>query len=62
MTPNECSLLERVWGADRDLLSRTIDTHIKRLREKLEDTGGWLVTVRGVGYRLQDPADRSRSD
>jgi len=49
------SLLSEVWGYDSEVMSRTVDTHIKRLREKLGEASSWLQTVRGVGYRLQDP-------
>jgi two-component system phosphate regulon response regulator PhoB len=37
--------------------TRTVDTHVKRLREKLGSGRDLLETVRGVGYRLVDPAD-----
>ena len=51
------TLLAEVWGYDSEVLSRTVDTHVRRLRSKLGDAADWLVTVRGVGYRIQDPAD-----
>lgn len=44
-------LIEKVLK--RDLFDRTIDVHIKKLREKLEDFGSRIKTVRGFGYRLQ---------
>ena len=47
-------LLEEVWGADIAVTSRTIDTHLKRLREKLGRAGGLIETVRGVGYRFAE--------
>jgi two-component system phosphate regulon response regulator PhoB len=46
-----------VWGYDSEVLSRTVDTHVRRLRSKLGEAADWLVTVRGVGYRIQDPAE-----
>lgn len=47
------SLLQVVWGDDINVTLRTIDTHMKRLREKLGPQGADLVeTVRGVGYRF----------
>lgn len=46
-------LLEAVWNHPGTLETRTVDTHVKRLREKLGDAGGLLETVRGVGYRLK---------
>jgi two-component system, OmpR family, phosphate regulon response regulator PhoB len=51
------TLLSEVWGYDSEVLSRTVDTHVRRLRSKLREAADWLVTVRGVGYRIQDPAD-----
>ena len=49
-------LLSDVWGIDADITSRTVDTHVKRLREKLGAVGDRIETVRGVGYRLSDEA------
>ena len=51
-------LLSRVWrwcdaGGDRGSLSRTVDTHVKRLREKLGPASELIETIRGVGYRLR---------
>ncbi len=48
-------LLEEVWGLSSHLETRTIDTHILRLRDKLGPARGYLETVRGVGYRLVEP-------
>jgi two-component system phosphate regulon response regulator PhoB len=45
-------LLDEVWGMSGDVNTRTVDTHVKRLREKLAAAGGYLETVRGVGYRF----------
>jgi two-component system phosphate regulon response regulator PhoB len=46
-------LLDDVWGASQENMTRTIDTHVKRLREKLgPDVGQFVETVRGVGYRF----------
>jgi two-component system phosphate regulon response regulator PhoB len=47
-------LLELVWGSDITVTSRTIDTHLKRLREKLGKAGDLIETVRGVGYRFAE--------
>ncbi len=44
-------LLQDVWGYDNPIDSRTVDTHMRRLREKLGDIARYLETVRGVGYR-----------
>ncbi len=48
-------LLRTVWGYSDSAHSRTLDTHMKRLRQKLGDYGCWVETVRGVGYRAQKP-------
>ncbi|MBM4389672.1 MAG: response regulator transcription factor [Deltaproteobacteria bacterium] len=45
-------LLQEVWDMPPDLGTRTVDTHMKRLREKLGAAGDRIETVRGVGYRL----------
>jgi two-component system, OmpR family, phosphate regulon response regulator PhoB len=47
-------LLDDVWGSDITVTERTIDTHLKRLREKLGAAGESIETVRGVGYRLAE--------
>ena len=46
-------LLSEVWGYGGDVESRTVDTHVKRLRAKLGRAGGWIQTVRGIGYRFR---------
>jgi len=48
------SLLEDVWDIASDVTTRTIDTHIKRLREKLGKAGKLIETVRGIGYRFNE--------
>jgi two-component system phosphate regulon response regulator PhoB len=50
-------LLADVWEMSSELETRTVDTHVKRLREKLGVARDLLETVRGVGYRMVDPAD-----
>jgi two-component system phosphate regulon response regulator PhoB len=45
-------LLQDVWEYDRLIDTRTVDTHIRRLREKLGQAAKYLETVRGVGYRF----------
>lgn len=47
-------ILDRVWGYDYYGDLRTVDTHVKRLRKKLGDLGEQIVTVRGIGYRLEE--------
>jgi two-component system phosphate regulon response regulator PhoB len=46
------ALLRDVWGIDADVTTRTVDTHVKRLREKLGAAGAYIETLRGVGYRF----------
>jgi two-component system phosphate regulon response regulator PhoB len=48
------SLLDDVWAADPENNTRTVDTHVKRLREKLGAASDYIETVRGVGYRFAD--------
>ncbi|MCB1061467.1 MAG: response regulator transcription factor [Verrucomicrobiae bacterium] len=50
-------LLQKVWGYSDLIQTRTLDTHIKRLREKLEEHGSQIDTVRGVGYRFLEQAN-----
>jgi two-component system phosphate regulon response regulator PhoB len=45
-------LLDEVWRMSADVNTRTVDTHVKRLRDKLGDAGALVETVRGTGYRL----------
>ena len=47
-------LLSDVWNVDKSLNTRTIDTHITRIREKLGETGTMIKTVRGLGYKLEE--------
>lgn len=49
-------LLRTIWGYSDSAHSRTLDTHMKRLRQKLGDHGSWIETVRGVGYRVVQAA------
>jgi two-component system phosphate regulon response regulator PhoB len=49
-------LLDRVWGDHVFIEERTVDVHVKRLREALGEAGILVETVRGVGYRLTAPA------
>lgn len=47
-------LLEKVWGDDAAVEERTVDVHVKRLREALGEAAGQVETVRGVGYRMAE--------
>lgn len=51
-TQSRNDLLKIVWGFNDDVHSRTLDTHMKRLRQKLGDSRKLIETVRGVGYRI----------
>jgi two-component system phosphate regulon response regulator PhoB len=51
------ALLSDVWKIDADVTTRTVDTHVKRLREKLGSAGIYVQTVRGVGYRFAERPD-----
>jgi two-component system phosphate regulon response regulator PhoB len=56
-------LLDEVWRMSSDVNTRTVDTHVKRLREKLGEAGAYLETVRGVGYRFTGgPPDESAAE
>lgn len=46
------TLMDRVWGYHGDAESRTLDTHVRRLRDKLGSGGSCVETVRGIGYRI----------
>lgn len=53
------TLLSDVWDVDKTINTRTIDTHITRLREKLGETGKLIKTVRGLGYKLEESGESS---
>ena len=48
------SLLDHVWGIDTRISTRTVDAHVKRLREKMGSARDYIETVRGVGYRFAE--------
>ncbi len=50
-------LLQDVWGYDQMIDTRTVDTHVRRLREKMGKFANYIGTVRGVGYRLVEPVE-----
>ena len=52
------ALLDEVWGIDAELTTRTVDTHVKRLREKLGPARDYIQTVRSVGYRFDEKPGR----
>jgi two-component system phosphate regulon response regulator PhoB len=47
------TLLEDVWGVHSDSNTRTVDTHVKRLRQKLGEAADYIETLHGVGYRFR---------
>ncbi|MGF1678186.1 MAG: response regulator [Candidatus Methylacidiphilales bacterium] len=49
-------LLNDVWGYESVIDTRTVDTHVRRLREKLGDLADYVETIRGVGYRMSEQA------
>jgi DNA-binding response OmpR family regulator len=48
------NLLDNVWGYDYFGDARTLDVHIRRLRQKLGDCGNYIETVMGIGYRFRN--------
>ena len=58
-TQSRKQLLEKAWdvepGASERIQTRTVDMHVRRLRGKLGETGDWIETIRGFGYRLKVP-------
>jgi len=48
------NLLNTIWGQNVYVIDRTIDVHIRKIREKLEDYGDYIETIKGVGYRFKD--------
>jgi two-component system phosphate regulon response regulator PhoB/two-component system alkaline phosphatase synthesis response regulator PhoP len=47
-------ILDYLWGQEKAVLDRTVDVHIKHLREKLGKAGGLIKNIRGVGYKLEE--------
>ena len=47
-------LLSRIWGYDFDGETRTVDVHIRTLRQKLGAASGYIETIRGVGYKMEE--------
>jgi len=48
------ALLDQVWGIETKISTRTVDAHVKRLREKMGNARDYIETVRGVGYRFAE--------
>jgi DNA-binding response OmpR family regulator len=47
-------ILDYLWGQEKAVLDRTIDVHIKHLREKLGKAARFIKNIRGVGYKLEE--------
>ena len=47
-------ILDHIWGNDKIVVDRTIDVHIRNLREKLGDAGKFIKNVRGIGYKMEE--------
>ncbi len=56
---SRAALLDVVWGISAEINTRTVDTHVKRLREKLTPQADYIETVRGVGYRFAETPEKS---
>jgi two-component system phosphate regulon response regulator PhoB len=55
------ALLDHVWGIETKVSTRTVDAHVKRLREKLGAARDYIETVRGVGYRFAESAPEAEA-
>lgn len=52
------TILQTIWGYDFDGESRTVDVHVRTLRQKLGDAGALIETVRGFGYKIGDSVEK----
>ncbi|MBP8626372.1 MAG: response regulator transcription factor [Syntrophorhabdales bacterium] len=48
------AILEHLWGNEKTVIDRTVDVHIKHLREKLGSASGFIKNIRGLGYKLEE--------
>jgi len=48
------TLLSQIWGSDVYVIDRTVDVHIRKIREKLGTNADYIDTIKGVGYRMKD--------
>ncbi|TAG28860.1 MAG: DNA-binding response regulator [Verrucomicrobia bacterium] len=55
-------LLINVWNYETEIETRTVDTHVRRLREKLGIEADWIETIRGVGYRFAEKRGSETAD
>ena len=47
-------ILEHLWGDEKVVIDRTIDVHVRHLREKLGKAGRFIKNIRGVGYKIEE--------
>jgi len=47
-------ILDKLWGNEKAVLDRTIDVHIKHIREKLGEAGKYVMNLRGIGYKIEE--------
>jgi len=47
-------ILRKLWGSEKMVIDRTVDVHIKKIREKLGRSGEMIKNVRGVGYKIEE--------
>lgn len=51
-------LLKNVWGSDVFVVDRTVDVHIRKIREKLDKYADYIDTIKGIGYRIRIPEQK----
>jgi len=48
------AILQHLWGSEKMVIDRTVDVHIKHLREKLGSAAGFIKNIRGLGYKIEE--------
>ncbi|HLX12867.1 MAG TPA: response regulator transcription factor, partial [Bacteroidota bacterium] len=51
---NRSVLLDSVWGSEVQVVDRTVDVHIRKIREKLGKSAEYIETIKGVGYKMRE--------
>jgi two-component system alkaline phosphatase synthesis response regulator PhoP len=51
---NRAALLDAIWGSDVQVVDRTVDVHIRKIREKLGKSADYIETIKGVGYKMKE--------
>jgi two-component system phosphate regulon response regulator PhoB/two-component system alkaline phosphatase synthesis response regulator PhoP len=59
---NRQQILDFLWGNDKIVIDRTVDVHVKHLREKLGRFAHFIRNIRGVGYKFETEADTAKDD